>query len=295
MWVRGEAEFLEGREWERRRLALGYQFGPSSRLEVAGAWQRVVGSSLTISFTAFLSEMRSVTQLATRENAPAQLTQFSQGTVHWNEATVRASLAQGPGVDRGGISGYVFLDRNGDGWLDPGEEGLEGVRLVVGSQTVTTDDKGRHTAWDLVPFEPVRIWADSASIADPTMVPTYSQVQVTVPPSSFGRVDVPILYSRELVGRVVMGEGDAERLMPYTPLLMVDMLTGETRRFGTFSDGQFYLAGVKPGRYRILLGRPYALDSWLVVETGWHEFVVPADGSFELVGPLEVRLIPRRR
>lgn len=293
MWIRGEAEFLEGREWNRRRLAFGYQLGSTSRLEVAGAWQQVVGSTLTISFTAYLSQMRSITQVSAGENAPAQFTQFSQGTVHWNEATRRATLAPGPGADRGGISGYVFLDRNGDGWRDPGEEGIEGVRLVVGSQTVTTDEEGRHSAWDLVPFEPVRIWADSASIADPTLVPTYSHVQVTVPPASFGRVDVPVLYSRELVGRVVMGEDGSERLVPYAPLVMVDMRTGETRRFGTFSDGEFYEAAVRPGRYRLRLERSFAETNGLVVEGGWVEFEVPADESSGLVGPIELRLVPR--
>ena len=81
-------------------------------------------------------------------------------------------------IERGGISGYVFLDDNGNGIRDAGEPGIPGVRVVVGGRAVRTDARGRHSSWDLVPFEPVEIWTDSTSIPDPTLVPVRNQISV---------------------------------------------------------------------------------------------------------------------
>ncbi|MDX1647345.1 MAG: hypothetical protein R3304_09395, partial [Longimicrobiales bacterium] len=289
--LRGEVEYLEAGRLSRLRGTVGYEVVTGTRVHMGASWDRLMGGRFTMSVSAYLSRLRSVTQLHTGGRSPAQLTQFNQGTVHWNEATGQLSLAPGPGVERGGISGYVFVDRNGNGRRDAGEEGLEGVRVVVGSQAVETDAQGRHTSWDLVPFEPVRIWVDEASIRDPTLVPVGPGLEVTVPPSSFGRVDIPVTPSREIGGRVVLVEEGIERPLPYVDLELVDQDSGEIRAFRGFSDGEFYRSGIPPGRYRLRLAPGASDQGGLVVEGGGLEVEVPTRAGFDVLGPYVLRIL----
>lgn len=290
-WVRGEVEVREAELMNRLRARLAYQLNQGTRFEVSAGWQKNFGANLTFTVSALLSEFRSVVQLNAAEGAPAQLTQVSQGTLHWNDATGGVSLASGPGLQRGGISGYVFLDGNGNGVRDAGEEGLEGVRLVVGGRPVVTDADGRHTSWDLIPYQSVEIWTDSASIQDPTLVPTRNQVRVEVPPSSFGRVDVPVTPSREVVGRVVRVDGEVALPIPYAELEMVHRETGEVRSLRAFSDGEFYEAGIRPGSYELRLAPDYARRAGLVPEGEWARVEVVTDGSLAPVGPVVLRVV----
>jgi hypothetical protein len=251
LWARADIEFAEASQLDRFRTRLAYQLGPGVRVEVGGGWQRTFGSEMTLTFSADLAQVRSLTQLAAGDRAPTRVTQVSQGTMHWNEATRGVGFSHGPGLERGGVSGYVFVDDNGNGLRDPDEAGVDGVRVVIGGRAVRTDEDGRHLAWDLVPFEPVDIWADSASIADPFLVPVRDRVQVVVPPSSFGRLDIPLTPSSELVGSVIQVTETAEIPVPYAELELVRLEDGAVRTVRTFSDGEIYEMGIKPGRYEL--------------------------------------------
>lgn len=155
-----------------------------------------------------------------------------------------------------------------------------------------TDAQGRHRSWDLVPFEPVEIWTDSTSIPDPTLVPVRNQISVMVPPSSFGRVDLPVSHSREVAGRVVRVADGREQSLPYAQFDLVHVDTGASREVRAFSDGEFYLAGVRPGLYEIRLSTRYAAQTGLALEAGPVTLEVPAGSGPGVIGPVVVRLIP---
>lgn len=291
VWARGEMEFLEAAQVERMRARLAYQITTAMRLEVGGGWRRGLGSDLAITFSADLAQLRSLTQLSAPEGFPARVTQVSQGAMHWDESVGRLGFTGRPGLERGGVSGYVFVDDNGNGIRDPDESGLDDVRVVIGSRTVRTDEDGRHHAWDLVPFEPVEVWADSTSIADPFLVPVRGQVRVVVPPSSFGRVDIPLARARELVGRVVRVTPDGEMPVPYAALELVDVETGQTRAVRAFSDGEIYEIGVKPGRYELRLsaGSPGMLG--MRPERTAYPVEIPLRADAPSPEPVVVRLV----
>lgn len=289
--VGGEVEFLDGREVERARTQLSYQLNGFLRMEVGSYWQRITGHAFTVSLTTLLPQLRSITQMVVQDDLPTQVTQFNQGTVHWNEATSQVGFSQGPGLERGGLAGYVYLDENGNGQRDPEEEDLEGVRVVVGNRAVTTDGMGRHTAWDLIPFEPVEVWADSASIADPTLVPVHSALRVRVPPASFGRVNVPVIRSREIMGSVVLVDGDREIPLPYAQLELIDTETGSARPLRAFSDGEFYEAGIRPGLYELRLSLEYLTRTGVVPEAGWIPVPIQVGDGMDVLGPIVLRVV----
>jgi hypothetical protein len=168
------------------------------------------------------------------------------------------------------------------------------VRLVVGDHAVTTDAFGRHTAWDLVPFEPVEIWADSTFIEDPTLVPTRNAVRVTVPPASFRRVNVPVSPSSEITGTVLLVDGEGSSPLAYARLELFDIETGAVRPIRAFSDGEFYEAGVRPGRYRLRLVPDYLDQTGLVAEGEPVPLDVVAGSDGHGVDPVVLRVRHRR-
>ncbi|HSM05388.1 MAG TPA: hypothetical protein VK858_12285 [Longimicrobiales bacterium] len=291
LWVRGEVETDGLRRLSRVRGQAAVQLPHGVRLQVGAGWQEALGSSLDIGISAVLDALQSTTQMASGRGAPTRITQLTRGSVNWNEATGSVTLTRGPGLQRGGISGHVFVDRNGNGILDSDEAGLEGVRLVVGGQAVTTDARGRYNAWDLLPFRPVRLWADSTSIDDPTLVPARGQVEVVVPPSSFGRVDVAVSPSREVTGRAVRFVDGRDTPLPSASLQLVYLKTGEARPLRTFSDGEFYVSGVRPGRYELRLDPDYAARFGLERFGGHARFAVPPGAEdLSIIGPVVLRV-----
>jgi hypothetical protein len=293
-YARGEIEVLEAELMNRLRGQVTYQINNGLSLNVATTWQRNFGASLSVTLNAYLNQFQSSVQAVAAEDAASQVTQFSQGTIYWDEGTSRVDFAPGPGVEQGGLSGFVFMDSNGNGVRDEGEEGMPGVRLVVGGKTVTSDDQGRHTSWDLIPYQQVEVWADSTSIMDPTLVPQQSRVRVDVPPSSFGRVDIPLTVSRQIAGQVsqVQDASTAEGLaLPYAELELVNTETGDIREFQAFSDGQFYEAAVRPGTYEVRLARDYMVRARLLPQGSWPIINVGPQNPFEIIGPIEVRAI----
>ncbi len=70
---------------------------------------------------------------------------FSGGTQIGNRAQATVEITSDPDFEQTTIIGKVFNDRNGDGWQDPGEEGIPGVRLAtVSGLVVETDAYGRY-------------------------------------------------------------------------------------------------------------------------------------------------------
>ncbi|MEX2466276.1 MAG: hypothetical protein WD995_05165 [Gemmatimonadota bacterium] len=292
LWARGEVELLDASALQRVRGRVAYQVTPGARLEIGSGWHRTFGADLTVTFSAYLSQLRSLTQMVAPEGVSARVTQVTQGTVHWNEATRQMSLSPGPGLERGGISGYVFVDDNGNGVRDPGEPGLDGARVVIGGRTVRTDADGRHRTWDLVPFEPVRVWVDPSSITDPRLVPVLGEVEVVVPPSSFGRLDIPVTFSQEIWGSVVRSTSQGEAPLPYAELELVDLGTGEGRAVRAFSDGDFYESGIKPGRYELRITPGSLRGLGVVPEQDAYPVDIEVNPTGAPPDPILIRLTP---
>lgn len=293
LWIRTELEGAGLDEVNRLEGRIAYQATPTARVEMGAGWRRGFGSSLSLSVSADLDPFRSVTQLFAPEGERARVMQVTRGTVQWNEALGDLGVRARPGLERGGLAGYVFIDTDGDGERDPEERGVPGVRLVVGGKTVTTDQNGRHTLWDLVPYEPLTVWTDSSSIPDPRLVPVEAAVRVVAPPSSYGRLDVALTPSREITGRVVRTSDSGALVgVGHLDLELVDAARGGVRPLKTFSDGTFYESGVPPGRYELRIGPEALRGSGWIQDGGPVALQVRVGDGAGPVAPVELRLVP---
>ncbi len=251
-WVRADVESEGLRGFHQVQLRGGVHPPRRPRVELAARWHRELGVRFALGVSAELRAFRTLTQAFTDGGGGVEATQITQGTLRWDGAANRVVTGPGTGLERGGISGVVFLDENGNGRPDPGEPRLAGVSVAVAGRTVRTDSRGRFESWDLTPFTSVPVEVRTESLADPSWVPAEGAVSVLVPPASHRRVDLAVVPSVEIGGRVVPEGWDTqEPLLGGLALELVEVGTGASREIVTFSDGSFYLMGVVPGEYRL--------------------------------------------
>jgi len=258
VWLRGAvSEELDG----PARLAsfeafAGRPLWSGVRVEMGTSWTRgSPGIVYHFFLTSYLAVFRSVTAVDARAGGATTGTQFVQGSLLWDRATGQVRTAPGPSLERAGVAGRVFLDQNGNERLDPGEPAVPGVRVRVGTQSAVADAGGVFRVWDVVPFEAILVSVDSLSLASPLTVPAYGSVSLVPGPNRFTLLDVAIVQAGVVEGRVIAdGHG-----VPGVPLILQERRTGARREITTFSDGAFYVLGVKPGDYDLTVD-PRALD-----------------------------------
>ena len=231
--------------------------GRGVRLEVGASWLRGDrGLTYTVTLTSYFPAMRAVTSVLAPPGQPISATQFLQGSVLWNGRTQRLGVAPGPSLERSGLSGHVFLDENANGVRDLGEPAVGNARVFIGSLSARSDSTGSYHVWDLVPFEPVIVSLDSASLESPLLVPLFARTSIVPGPNRFRSLDIPVVESGVIEGKVVRsGSG-----VGGVTLDLIDRRSGTRRTLVTFSDGAFYLMGVKPGDYELVV-QPQVLDA----------------------------------
>jgi hypothetical protein len=221
---------------------------PGMSLEAGAAWARGArGPFVQVTLNTYLPAVRSFTTVTAPAGAPASVAQLVQGSLLWDRSNGRLTTAPGPAIERAGLAGRVFQDLNFDGRWDPGEPGVPGVRVLVGSKVATTDSSGVFRVWDLLPFEPVPVYVDSLSIDSPLLVPAFGWATIVPGPNRFRTLNIPLVAAGVLEGRVVR--------------VLLDRQSGAVRRFTSFSDGAFYIMSVTAGSYALSVD-PVALEQW---------------------------------
>ena len=275
----------------RVSLAGGYlsrELGPGLHMEAGATWTRDMGTMLSMFLSTQLPTIRATTSIAAPARGAATVSQFVQGSVLYDPARRQVAFASGPSLERAGVSGRVFLDANGDGRWQRDEQLVAGARVRAGYNTTISDSSGRYRIWDLPAFEPVLLAVDTSSLASPLWVPAYGSVSVETAPNRFRGVDIPIVPGAVVEGRVVRQAVDSTVAIAGAALLLRRHGSSQTIRLVTFSDGGFYLIGVKPGEYEL------AVDPSVLARLGLSSspiaFTVPSSAEGATVDGLELRM-----
>jgi hypothetical protein len=272
-------------------LAGGYlarELNQHMQVEAGATWTRGLGTSLSIFVSTLLPSLRATTSMTAPPVGAAMVSQYVQGSVLYEPGRRQMAFASGPSLERAGISGRVFLDVNGDGRWQPDERTINGVRVRAGFVTALSDSSGRYRIWDLPAFEPVLVAVDSSTLVSPLWRPAYNSVSVETGPNRFRSVDIPIVPAGVIEGRVVRQTVDSTVPVPGLRLLLRRHGSSQTVQLVTFSDGGFYLIGVKPGTYELsvdpgTLAR-LELSAWPI------GFAMPSSPDGATVDGLELRL-----
>jgi hypothetical protein len=290
LWIRTGFESEDLWRPALASIQVARQLTPNVRLDLGLSWTRgIPGPTFSLNLASNLRAIRSYTTMTAAQGSPASVTQVVQGSFLYNNASGGIALSRGPSLQRAGLAGRVFLDANGNGLYDPGEQGLGGVRVQVGSGSALSDSSGAYQVWDVVPFEPVLVGLDSLSFESPLWVAPTPVVRVVPGPNSYTVYDIPIVVGGVLEGRVRDPNGDSG--IGGINLLLTRTETDERRRIITFTDGAFYALGLAPGEYEL------TVDSHQLDVLGYsaerQRFRISPDGA-ESQPAVEILLRPRQ-
>lgn len=282
---------FEQLEWLASRRIIG-----ETRLDARVSWSRgspepFIAVGLTTSFPA----ARTVSQLTRTPEDGVTASSFVEGSVIWNGPAGNLETSPGRSLRRGGLGGRVFLDANGNGRYDGEDSVIPGARVQVGPRIAETDEHGRFAVWDLVPFTAQEVSLDTMSLSNPLWVPAFALAEVVVGPNGFRGLDLPVLPAAEVVGRVVLGTRSGPKPIGSVRLVLVNRVTNRRFETTTFHDGEFYVLGVPPGDYEVVIPHDVRLALNLADARGDLRFrVTPEDGYAEAPF-LEIELTRRNR
>ena len=290
MFMRGAVETRDLSEFTLASFAVARSLTPQVRLELGVNWLRgFSGPAFTLSLSSYLSSLRAYTTATAQRGARAELSQLVQGSVLYDRSRGRLQLVPGPSLQRAGIAGRVFLDANGNGRRDPDEEGLPHVRVQIGSNNAMSDSTGAYRIWDVVPFEPIAVAVDSLSFDSPLWVSSYPAMLVAAAPNRYTIVDIPIVQGSVVEGSVRRPFGAGMQGVGGATLTLTEDRTGRQQTIATFSDGTFYLLGVRPGRYTLTVD-DRVLDLLQMRAEPRHFTVEPTGDG---LGAIDLTLTPR--
>ena len=295
LWLRGGTEIaLDGvPRLSSYSVFAARPIGSGFRMEAGVTWLRGAPGVVTLSLTSYLSALRSYTTVTAPAGGTVTGSQFVQGSLLWDRATGRLAAAPGPSLERSGISGRIFRDDNGNDLPDPGEAGVPGVRVRVGTASAISDSDGTFRVWDVVPFEPVVVAVDSLSLPSPLLVPAFGSALVEPGPNRFRGINIPIVQAGVIEGRVVRAAAGAARPegVGGVVLVLTNARTGAVQRFTSFTDGGFYAMGIKPGDYQLAID-PRTLAALLATAVPLRFTLSPSPAGMGASG-LELRLTPK--
>ena len=246
------------------------------RFELGGGWSQYQGPMISMQLAANLSTIRAVTSLSHNHGAITG-NQFVQGSLLYDRRARRINFAAGPSLERGGVVGRVFLDQNGNDQFDSGEQLLANVRVTIGMETRVSDDRGEYRLWNIAPHEPAVIAVDTTTLQSPLWAPSYAAVSIEPGPNRYRVVDIPISPGGVIEGRVVEARDSAG--VAAVALTLTNTATGVVRRIASFSDGAFYIMGVKPGEYRLGIDPAAAVRLGISVPPIGLTIVADPDGA----------------
>jgi len=248
VWVRGDIETGGGGGLNLASATVAKTVGPELQLQVGAGWHRdVPGTTFRVSLVSYLPTLQATTTAVAPTTGGGAVLQTVQGTLVYDTDQRRVTTGPNPGIQRSGVSGTVFVDENANGVREADEPGVRNVRIVVGSHTARSDSVGRYHVWDVPAFEPVRIQIDSTTLDNPLYVPAFTSALLEPPPNSYRRLDLPLVTGAVLEGRVLLDGAP----FPNVTLVLTNTTNGKTTSLATFSDGSFYVLGVKPGTYTL--------------------------------------------
>lgn len=203
------------------------------------------GASALTAVSGSIAFLPSIGEPATRPRAGGD----SASGVPATRSFMRRGISLYPyeSVGQGGVWGLVFYDANANGRRDPGEPHVAGIGVRVNDQRIETDGYGVYSFWPLPAYQVASVALDTLSLDDPTWTTPRPVERVRPNPNAFVRIDLPLIRTREVVGRIVADDPSLR-----VGGLAVELLTPDgaaVARARSFADGVYYFERVRPGVY----------------------------------------------
>lgn len=238
---------------ERVEASVSIRSGRRGSISAVGRWSATRGgATIGINYDALLGGARVSARAMNATRGGTTIVTSASGAVGYAPRDGAVFLDQA-GTDFAGVAGRVYYDMDGDGQFSQGDVAAPGLGVIAGGRRAVTDSAGRYRTWNVLPFEVTSVAVDTLRDIQADFIPLRSEIVMRATPNMFNRADFALVRTRELTGRVVAGEGIP--IVGGVTVLLVNAESADTLTALTFTDGEYYVSRVRPGRYRLQLAQ----------------------------------------
>jgi len=263
----------------RLRLTANYDIKPESRLDLLTAdVRRSVTRDMELEFSLQHQLEPAVTQVGAQMNWNAGFANISPSLTYDTDQNLIATLNTRFGLahdptsngarmyDRsitsnGGVSAFVFLDKNGDNQFNGDDEKLPNVVLHApqngGSET--TDENGQVLFTRLSDSLPTDIYVDESTLGDPFWISGFKGASVTPHEGHVTKMQFPIHIAGEMDGTVFSRNKEGGNFpLRGISVSLYDMTGKKFNSVYSETDGYYILEKIPPGQYYLTIdGRSF--------------------------------------
>ena len=296
MMVRAAAGYdLERHDVRDLDVYLSQRVGRGKRLELTYARDFVTGlPRLDLRFLIEGSSLRASTTLH-HESMGETVEQTVSGAVGYDPRFNHVALSDRQWMGRAGASIRLFLDTNGNGTLDEGEELIPGGKLRFDEVVLTQSSRpGVIRVTDMQPYHRYVASVDATSIRNPLWIPRFPSFSFVADPNRYTTVDVPFYAGGIVEGTVRRRVGKEDLPLPGLRVTLRSADAHFTATVRTFTDGTFYHPGVPPGHYEAVIDSTQLELLDAVAEPATRRFEVHATRDGDDVGNVDFLLVPKQ-
>lgn len=199
-------------------------------------------------------------------------------------------LSRRPLAQAGVVRATVYRDLNDNGVRDSAEPFEKGALITTGTKQSDrpTDARGSVTIGGLTPFTAIAVGIDSASLADPMLVPKTALQAVVPRPGVPAEIEIGLVGGGDIEGAVVRSGGIGFEGLD---LELVDAGGKAVATARTDFDGFFLFERVSYGSYSIRVSRESAIAAKILPELNVRA-TVTAERSIVRLGAVHVTALP---
>jgi hypothetical protein len=241
---------LERKSANELRLDLSSNVTSSGRLQFSYSRNFIQNQyTASVQFVYEFPFTRSTTT-ASSYTGDVTLTQNVSGTIGYDSREKTFHYHNLATVGLSALTMRMFVDKNGNGVYDPGEQTINDVAFNFGQAAlIDKGDSGITRANRLLPYTRYNIDIVESSISNPLWMPKAYAFSAITEPNIYKPIDVPFYATGVLDGSVFMQVGNKLEAVPGIEIHVQSVNDKYRKDIRVFADGSFYQMGVPPGKY----------------------------------------------
>ena len=184
------------------------------------------------------------------QNGSSWFTENLSGSIGYDSDYGRFLFNDLGWVGHSAASVRMFVDNNGDGLYDKGDEIISGGSVTL-RQALSSEvsSEGIEREWNLLPYTQYSADVDLSSIKNPLLIPKMKSFSFITDPNSYKPIDIPFFAGGIVDGTVLKIEGKTTAAIPGLTIEINSVGSDFHKTISVFNDGSFYYMGLPPGKY----------------------------------------------
>lgn len=283
----------------RLRFGANYQFQPDSDLQsIAASFNRDLTKNLDLQVGVSRNINTKLTEASAQINWDAKFARISPGVTYNTDKDLTATLNTHFGLARdphketirmlsrplasmGGLTAFVFLDKNGDGEFDEGDTPIPDARVasLQSGGRQKTDAEGYAFFPSMPELLRTDIVLDPNSLADPFWIPGFEGVSVIPRVGHVSEVEFPVHMAGEMDGTLYIKSGGGTEPLRGMRIRLYDESGKVQDTAVTGPDGFYVFSKIPPGEYTLVINSDDAAANKFVRPESTDKIVIGYDGT----------------